>query len=239
MVKALLQHLEPAWRCEALLAPEPFSQSAQKGAVLVAAEALASELGGLLQTAPNWSVRQQGEWALCSSLERFAAFLRWLTGIVTRSTAELEEDPNMGAVEDFSASLRSLARLVSRMSGYMQGALGSLDPARPVSARMGSAAEGLEQAADDLFQKATRFLHAEALAAGEKPGTDVALHGTFDARFKNHQRRLMSGKPRSILAILAGHPEWQLPHEVFKSVILGWRGVLLKCERILGGTREY
>ena len=126
----------------------------------------------------------------------------------------MEEDPNMGAVEDFSASLRSLARLVSRMSGYMQGALGSLDPARPVSARMGSAAEGLEQAADDLFQKATRFLHAEALAAGEKPGTDVALHGTSDARFKNHQRRLMSGKPRSILAILAGHPEWQLPHEV-------------------------
>ena len=30
--------------------------------------------------------------------------------------------------------------------GYMQGALGSLDPARPVSARLGAAAAGLEEA---------------------------------------------------------------------------------------------
>ncbi|CAL1129673.1 unnamed protein product [Cladocopium goreaui] len=198
----------------ALLAPEPFAATAQKGAVLVAAEALASELGGLLQSAPSWSVRQQGEWALCSSMERFSAFLRWLTSIVISTTSELDDSSVSSSTEDFSASLRSVARLVSRMSGYMQGALGSLDPARPVSARMGSAAEGLDQAADELFQKALRLLHAEALAKGERPGADAAAHGTPEVRFRNHHRRSMMGKRRSILAILAGHPEWQLPHEV-------------------------
>lgn len=214
MVQALLKNLEPTWRTEALLAPEPFAATAQKGAVLVAAEALASELGGLLQSAPNWSVRQQGEWALCSSMERFSAFLRWLTSIVISTTSELDDSSVSSSTEDFSASLRSVARLVSRMSGYMQGALGSLDPARPVSARMGSAAEGLDQAADELFQKALRLLHAEALAKGERPGADAAAHGTPELRFRNHHRRSMMGKRRSILAILAAHPEWQLPHEV-------------------------
>ncbi|CAL1129675.1 unnamed protein product [Cladocopium goreaui] len=230
MVQALLKNLEPTWRTEvgsdginsmpwpchaqALLAPEPFAATAQKGAVLVAAEALASELGGLLQSAPSWSVRQQGEWALCSSMERFSAFLRWLTSIVISTTSELDDSSVSSSTEDFSASLRSVARLVSRMSGYMQGALGSLDPARPVSARMGSAAEGLDQAADELFQKALRLLHAEALAKGERPGADAAAHGTPEVRFRNHHRRSMMGKRRSILAILAGHPEWQLPHEV-------------------------
>eukprot|EP00913_Durusdinium_trenchii_P026317 g24695.t1 len=131
MVRNLLRNLEPTMRCEALLAPEPFNSSAQKGAVLVAAESWACELGELLQSAPEWTVRQHGEWALCSSLERFSAFLRWLTGIATRRTG-------------------------TRTPGA--AALGAMDPARPLTGRLGQVAEGLEEAADDLAQKAARLL---------------------------------------------------------------------------------
>ncbi|CAJ1415856.1 unnamed protein product [Effrenium voratum] len=208
MVRDLLKGLEPSWRCEAHLAPEPFAASAQRGAVLVAAEAWAAELGELLQAAPEWTVRQQGEWAVSSSLERFTAFLRWLTGIVVRSTAEMQSAAvSTSAVEEHGQTLRVMARLCSRTSGYMQGALTALDPVRPIAARLGAAAEGLREAAEDLTEKAGRLLHAEALSQG-------------DVRQQKLQQQVPRGNlmrqsmRRSILGILAGHPDWQLPEEV-------------------------
>ncbi|CAK9057569.1 unnamed protein product [Durusdinium trenchii] len=204
MVRNLLRNLEPTMRCEALLAPEPFNSSAQKGAVLVAAESWACELGELLQSAPEWTVRQHGEWALCSSLERFSAFLRWLTGIATRSCSELSgASASTSALEEHSLCLRSIARVVAKMSSYMQGALGAMDPARPLTGRLGQVAEGLEEAADDLAQKAARLLqkgkHGKAAPDTSKSVTAGEL--------RESQRR-------SILGLLAGHPNWQLPHEV-------------------------
>ncbi|CAE7535833.1 unnamed protein product [Symbiodinium pilosum] len=220
MVRSLLKGLEPAWRCEAHLAPEPLAASAQRGAVLVAAEAWATELAELLQSAPEWTVRQHGEWAVSSSLERLAAFLRWLTGIVSRTCAELlDATPSTSALEEHGASLRSIARLVSRMSGYMQGALASMDPVRPVSARLGAAAEGLQQAAEELTEKASHLLHADI-----DQSKDEALSASRQQRFRqqapprsNLMRQSMS---RSILGILAGHPDWQLPDEAQRVMTL-------------------
>ncbi|CAK9057570.1 unnamed protein product [Durusdinium trenchii] len=164
----------------------------------------ACELGELLQSAPEWTVRQHGEWALCSSLERFSAFLRWLTGIATRSCSELSgASASTSALEEHSLCLRSIARVVAKMSSYMQGALGAMDPARPLTGRLGQVAEGLEEAADDLAQKAARLLqkgkHGKAAPDTSKSVTAGEL--------RESQRR-------SILGLLAGHPNWQLPHEV-------------------------
>ncbi|CAE7898441.1 unnamed protein product [Symbiodinium microadriaticum] len=211
MVRSLLKGLEPAWRCEAELAPEPLAASAQRGAVLVAAEAWATELGELLQSAPDWTVRQHGEWAVGSSLERLTAFLRWLTGIVSRTCTELiDATPSTTALEEHSVALRSVARLVSRMSGYMQGALGSMDPVRPISARLGAAAEGLQQAAEELREKASHLLHD---MDPPKDDASASRQHRFQQEAPPRSNLMRQSRPRSILGILAGHPDWQLPDE--------------------------
>eukprot|EP00931_Biecheleriopsis_adriatica_P009717 TRINITY_DN110791_c0_g1_i1.p1 TRINITY_DN110791_c0_g1~~TRINITY_DN110791_c0_g1_i1.p1 ORF type:complete len:307 (+),score=49.09 TRINITY_DN110791_c0_g1_i1:71-991(+) len=208
MVRNLLRTLQPIWNGEVQLTPEPLLSCAQCGHVLMATEVLAAELGELLQSAPEWHVRQQGEWAVVGCIERLAAFLRWLTGNVTRTCeALIVAGASTDALEAHARCLGDIASLVNNGAVFMQMALGTMDAARPVAGRLGAAALALDQAAEELKEKASQVMKKEL--EERDPGSKRW------SRQKNLPAGTVVGHGvgRSIMSILAGRSDWSHPAE--------------------------